>query len=357
MSLINLQCRRLMFAVAVTLTLGGAAAVVPSNAAAQTLTYATNTAPNGLRGAAEQGFLDALSEVSGGEIKVVPYWGGSVMQGDEILGGVSNGVTDMGYININYYPNRLLLNGAFQLFPEGPDHYTDIMSVYHAVYDQVPELREEFTKQGQHIIYIYPYLPYAGVFREPVTSFEDFRGKRVRASSQWMLNLLGDLGATPVSVPWSDTYQSLQSGAIDGVFTNYDSLNRTGMDEVAPNILTSRRLWIAVPMILTINQQKWDAMSAETQGWFEQAAARAEKTFGDYYANEFERIVEVQEAAGYTVTAVSADDIETFVSLPAVEGNRQTWLQSAEAAGAENAAQIIERMQTIITNGSTASDS
>lgn len=135
MPLMNLQSRRLMSTAAITLTLGVAAVVVPSTAAAETLTYATNTAPNGLRGTAEKGFLDALSEVSGGEIEVVPYWGASVMQGDEILGGVSNGVTDMGYININYYPNRLLLNGAFQLFPEGPENYADIMSVYHAVYD------------------------------------------------------------------------------------------------------------------------------------------------------------------------------------------------------------------------------
>ena len=351
---LNLHYRRLLPTIAITLSLSTGAMTA---AAAETLTYATNTAPTGLRGAAEQGFLDALVEVSNGEITVVPYWGASVMQGDEILGGVSNGVADMGYININYYPNRLLLNGAFQLFPEGPESYADIISVYHTIYDQVPELSEEFANQGQRIIYIYPYLPYAGVFREPVTTIDDFRGKRVRASSQWMLNMLGDLGATPVSVPWSDTYQALQSGAIDGVFTNYDSLNRAGMDEVAPNILTSRRLWLAVPMILTVNQRKWDAMSAEMQGWFEQAAIQAGEVFGEYYENEFDRIVQVQEEAGYTVTAASDDDIKKFVSLPAVESNRQTWIQSAEDAGAENAVEIIERMKAIIGEASSVSDS
>ncbi|WP_249977815.1 TRAP transporter substrate-binding protein [Vreelandella olivaria] len=353
-----LQWHRQMAVVAFTLTFGASLAMMPgTTAAAETLTYATNTAPNGLRGAAEQGFLDALSEVSAGGIEIVPYWGGSVMQGDEILGGVRNGVADIGFININYYPNQLFLNGAFQLFPAGPENYSDIMSVYHAIYDQVPELREEFARQGQKIVYIYPFLPYSGVFREPVMSLDDFRGKRIRASSQWMLNLLGDLGATPVSVPWSDTYQSLQSGAIDGVFTNYDSLNRTGMDEVAPNILTTRRLWLAIPMILTVNQSKWEAMSAEMQGWFEQAAAQAGQTFGEYYANEFDRIVEIQEAAGYTVTAASDEDIERFISLPAVERNRQTWLQSAEAAGVENPAQIIEKIEAIINDDSSVSDS
>lgn len=348
MSLTKLQLPlRHTFAVtAVSLLLGGASAGIAQ--AAETLTYATNTAPTGLRGAAEQGFIDALNEVSGGELEVVPYWGASVLKGDETLNGVKNGVADMGYININYYPNQLLLNGAFQLFPEGPENYAGQMAVYHEIYEQVPALEGEFTKQGQHIVYIYPYLPYAGVFRENVTSLSDFKGKRVRASSQWMLNMLGGLGATPVSVPWSDTYQSLQSGAIDGVFTNYDSLNRTGMDEVAPHVLTAKRLWLAVPMIITVNQQKWDAMSAEEQGWFEQAAEKAEKTFGKYYANEFERIVEAEKSAGYTVTAATSEDIDHFVSLPAVADNRRTWIQSAEQAGASDPAAIIERMQAII---------
>jgi TRAP-type C4-dicarboxylate transport system substrate-binding protein len=295
--------------------------------------------------------------VSEGELEVVPYWGASVLKGDEMLNGVKNGIVDMGYININYYPNRLLLNGAFQLFPKGPDNYTGQMEVYHEIYDQVPELRGEFSNQGQHIVYIYPYLPYAGFFREPVTSLSNFKDKRVRASSQWMLNMLDGLGATPVSVPWSDTYQSLQSGAIDGVFTNYDSLSRAGMDEVAPHILTAQRLWLATPMILTINQQKWDAMSDEEKGWFEKAAAQAEETFGEYYASEFKRIVEEEKAAGYTVTAATSEDIDHFVSLPIVADNRRTWIDNAKKAGASDPASIIDQMQRIIDEQSAAGGS
>lgn len=357
-SVSSITSRRTLLAAAVGLAIGvSGVASVGSAQAAETLTYATNTAPTGLRGEAEKGFIDALTEVSGGELEVVPYWGASVLKGDETLGGVKNGVADMGFININYYPNQLLLNGAFQLFPEGPESYEGKMGAYHDIYDKVPQLGEEFTRQGQHIVYLYPYLPYAGVFNEPVTSFADFEGKRVRASSQWMLNLLGGLGATPVSVPWSDTYQSLQSGAIDGVFTNYDSLSRTGMDEVAPHILTTQRLWVAVPMIITINQQKWDAMSDEEKGWFEQAAKQAEKSFGEYYASEFDRIVQQEKDAGYTVTAATAEDVDHFASLPAVDANRQTWIDSAKDAGASDPASIIDQMQAIIDAQSAASGS
>ncbi len=301
-----------------------------------------------MRGEAEQGFLDALVDISDGELQVVPYWGASVLNGDETLNGVESGVADMGFININYYPNQLLLNSAFQLFPLGPETFNGKMSAYHTIYDEVAPLREEFAQYGQRIVYLYPYLPYAGVFNESVTSFDDFEGLRIRASSQWMLNLLADLDATPVSVPWSDTYQSLQSGAIDGVFTNYDSLSRTGMDAIAPNIFTTQRLWIGTPMVITINQNIWNSLSEQERSWFSEAAQQAEQVFGRYYANEFERIAEKQRDAGYTVTAASTEEVDRFAELPAIERNRELWIDSAEQAGAEEPGAILDQMKTLI---------
>lgn len=90
------------------------------------LSFATDTPPNNMRGDAEQIFLEELTKASDGEITVVPYWGSSLMEGAEILGGVRDGVADMGFININYYPNQLLLKSAFNLFPKGPSEYEDI---------------------------------------------------------------------------------------------------------------------------------------------------------------------------------------------------------------------------------------
>ena len=65
-----------------------ASAALAGQAQATTLTFATNTAPNNLRGIAETIFLEELAAQSDGEIEVIPYWGSSLMDGREILGGV-----------------------------------------------------------------------------------------------------------------------------------------------------------------------------------------------------------------------------------------------------------------------------
>lgn len=317
-------------------------------ACAETFTFATNTAVSGLRGAAEEGFVKTLEQVSDGNIQVIPYWGGSLLKGNEVLDGVKNGIADMGFININYYPTRLLLNSAFQLFPEGPVDYNTKMDLYSRIYEQLPQLDEEFAKQGQKIIYSYTYLPYAFISRDSISSIDDLKDKRIRASSRWLLNLLKGMDATPVSVPWSDTYQALQSGTIDGVMTNYDSLHRVGMDEVAPNILATRELWVAVPVLITMNLNKWNALSPEMKGYFDKAREQATKRFGEYYSTSFDSIMKTEKDAGYNVTIAKRDEIDRIIGLKAVEDNRNIWLEKAKEKGVTDSAEMLKKMSTLI---------
>lgn len=339
--------KKLLSALSLSVTLA-AASLGASQAYAETFTFATNTAVSGLRGEAEKGFVDALTEVSNGEVDVVPYWGGSLLKGDEILDGVKNGITDMGFININYYPTRLLLNSAFQLFPEGPADYDTKMDLYKQIYAELPALDAEFEKQGQKIVYAYTYLPYAFISRDELTGIDDLKGKRVRASSRWLLNLLEGMEATPVSVPWGDTYQALQSGAIDGVMTNYDSIARVGMDEIAPNILATRELWVAVPILLTMNLDKWNSLSPEMQGYVEKAREVATERFSQYYATSFDSIVEAEKAAGYNVTIASRDEIDRVINLQAIKDNEQVWIEQAKEKGMSNPEQMLEQMGNVI---------
>jgi TRAP-type C4-dicarboxylate transport system substrate-binding protein len=328
--------------------LGAWVAASPLAAQEMTLTYATNTATTGVRGVAEQIFIEALQEETGNAVEVVPYWGSSLMDGDEILTGVRDGVADMGFVNINYYPNRMLLNSAFNLFPRGPVDYLDKAALFNEMYDEIPELAAELADENQRLIYVYAVMPFAGTFKEPVDALEDFAGERIRAASRWYLNLLGGLGATPVSVPWSDTYQALQTGNIDAVFTNIDGIHRISLDEIAPNVFVMEELWSPTPFLLTINQDRWDGLSDETKAAFERAWVTAEQRFAPEYGRMFEEIIEAQRTADITVHFAEPDEIRTFAALDEVEENRATWAEEASRAGADDPRAILEQMETVI---------
>lgn len=346
---IRRPARKLRELGAAAMMLAASAVAFAPKAQAVTLTFATNTAPNNLRGLAETIFLEELAAQSDGEIEVVPYWGSSLMDGREILGGVRDGVADMGFVNINYYPNRLLLNSAFMLFPRGPVSYEDRMSVFRSTYEEIPELADELAEEGVKLVYLYGVMPFAGTFTKDVSSLEGFAGLRMRASSRWYLNLLDAVGATPVSVPWSECYQALQTGAIDSVFTNLDGIHRASLDEVAPNVFIMEQLWVPTPFLITINEAKWESLSDAEKEAFAKAWESAEAKFAERYGTLFDEVVSAQKDAGYNVSFASDEEAATFASLPAVETNRETWLTEAKDAGAEAPEATLEKLETLIS--------
>ena len=314
-----------------------------------TLSFATNTPPSNMRGDAETIFIEELEKASNGEITVIPYWGASLMEGAEILGGVRDGVADMGFVNINYYPNQLLINSAFNLFPEGPSSYENIAWAFEEAYERIPELNQEFLDQGQRIVYKYGVTPYAGTFTTPVESLEDMEGLRARAASRWYLNLLEGVGATPVSLPWGDLYQALQTNSIDGVFTNIDGIHRSSLDEAAPNIFFMPDLWLAIPFIITINEAKWQSLTPEQQEAFDVAAENARERFSDVWDETIDSILQAQKDAGYNVVMAADEDVETFANLPEVQANQEMWAEEARAAGVEDPEAILAEFDQVIS--------
>jgi TRAP-type C4-dicarboxylate transport system substrate-binding protein len=325
--------------------------VAPPVQAEITLTYATNTAPTGLRGVAEKMFVDEITTQTNGEVKVRAFWGQSLLKGKEILKGVQDGVADMGHVNINYYPKRLLLNSGIMLFPEGPVKYDNKLWIYDRFYEQIPEMTREIEKYKQQIIYTYSVNPFSGTFTAPVNTMADFKGKRIRASSRWYLSLLEGLGATPVSVPWGDCYMALQTKALDSVFTNNDAIHRVKLDEVAPNLYIFEELWIPTPYLITINTKKWNRLPEKIRKGITKAAEVTKQKFTVAYKTMFNDIVAEQRKLGYKVKFATKKEIATFMALPEVEKNKATWAKEAKELGAANPEAVLKKIGSIIAEG------
>ena len=312
------------------------------------LTLADSTAPVGLRGNGVKIFIEEIEKYTNGRVEVEVYWGESLLKAKEILNGVQEGVVDMGYINPNYYPKQLLLNGSFAIYPRGPVEYKNAYDAFLKCYQEVPELSEEFSSINQKQLYINTILPMTVTSTKPFTSFEDFKGKRIRASSRWYLAQLAGAGATPVSVPWGDCYMALQTGTIDAVYTNLDGIHRTKLDEAASNIFTMREIWIAMPQFYTINLDTWNNLPDDVQSQLLEAGKSASLRFSELYDNEWEKIIEEQKDLGYTVSHASEEDIEKWMAMPVIDQMKEDWIKEAEEKGIENAKQIVSTIDGII---------
>lgn len=315
---------------------------------AETLRYSDHDPLGGMRTQfVNDVWLPAIEKDSDGDIEIKSFFGGVLLGSKEVLTGVGQGVADLGFVFPGHYPERLRAHTIFPLFPRGPAKFEDMSWFYRQVYDRVPAFKQELADEGWHPLMVTAGLPGAFAATYEIDGLAGLKNKKWRAGGKWPLIYLQNAGATPVSVPWDDTFIALQTGTIDGVFTNYDGLHLMKFDEAAPNVLLSKELWFAVPFIHGINKRKFDSLSEEDQQALKDASAEAEKKFGAVYEETFDQIRKAEEDAGATVKELSESDLVAWENADALEGLRQEWVEQAKAAGLENAAEVMEQVVAI----------
>ena len=319
-----------------------------SEARALTLTLADSTAPIGLRGEGVKILVEEIEKHTNGEVKVQVHWGGSLLKSKEILGGIQDGIVDIGYINSNYYPKQMRVNSIFSLFPQGPKKFSNISWFYENAFEKIPEIKAELQRLKLKPIYTNTVLPLAVVSTKPLNSFEDFKGKKFRASSRWVLAQLEAAGSIPVSLPWGDCYMALQTNSIDGVFSNRDGEHRTKLDEVAPNIFAMKEIWAAVPFIYAMNLDKWNSLSKKTQQQLTEAGQAAVLRFEQLWEAEWSRTETAQKKMGANVVNATAEDISKWANMPVNDELQKQWIKEATAAGVKNADQVMASLKKLL---------
>ena len=292
-------------------------------------------------------FLKEVVKQTGGQVKIQDFWGGALMGSKEVFKGIGAGVADMGFVYPGHYPGQLVSFTIFKLFPRGPSKFETMAWFYHKVYEEIPSFSNEVKKANQKTILFTAGLPGAFTGKNPLNSIEDIKGDKWRAGDKWALRYLENAGASPVSVPWDDVYMALQTGTIDGCFTNYDGLHMKKFDEVASNLMVSKKLWFAQPFIHNINIDYWNKLPKDIQQGILKAAEIAEQKFAKVYDEAFDQIMAAQKKAGYKVTVMSDEDIRKWENADQLGKMQEQWIKEAEAAGLKNAREVMEKMRVL----------
>lgn len=292
-------------------------------------------------------WLPAIAEASTGSIEVTPMFGGTLMGSKEVLSGVGDGIADLGFVFPGHYPERLVAHTIFPLFPRGPAKFENMAWFYHQLYDRVPAYREELESAGVVPLMTTAGLPGVFVSKYEMTSLDGLKDYKWRAGGKWLLKYLGNAGAAPVSVPWGDVYVALQTGTIDGVFSNYDGVHLMKFDEVAPNVMLSKELWYSIPFVHIANKEFYDGLSDEGRAALQAASAKAETEFGAVYDATFNSIRDAEIAAGVKVTELSPADIEIWENPDELVKLRAEWVEEAKASGLENAQEVMDQTAAI----------
>jgi len=115
---------------------------------------------------------------------------------------------------------------------------------------------------------------------DPVSKVEDFKGKKMRIQSSKVLDAqMRALGAIPQVMAFSEVYQALQTGVVDGTENPPSNMFTQKMHEVQKHANISNHGYLGYAVI--VNKKFWDGLPANVRTGLEKAMAEA-----TVYANE-----------------------------------------------------------------------
>ncbi|MDO6731248.1 TRAP transporter substrate-binding protein [Marinovum sp. 2_MG-2023] len=213
-------------------------------------------------------FAELLDEKTGGEISLQMFHGGT-------LGSQPDGIEQV----------RLggLAIGNFNLGPIGPIAPAANVVSLPFIFKNVDHMFRVLESEGGEAIAagmaekgLYPLAWYDAGARsfysqKPIETPADVIGLKVRVmNNDLFTGMISALGGNPSPMAFSEVYQSLKTGVVDGAENNWPSYESTGHYEVAGYYSLSQHL--IIPECLCINADTWAGLSDDMKVAVKEAA-------------------------------------------------------------------------------------
>lgn len=192
---------------------------------------------------------------SNGRIAVQVLYSGEGVGTTGILSAVKSGLITMGAPFQSMHAGELPAGIVEIGLPGGTDDTAELQALFHDKgWDKV--LTKAYGSQG--MVWLEPYIqpPVYVLTKKQINSVEDFKGLKIRAPGAYG-KFLRNLGASPVSLSWSEIYTSLATGVIDGSIGSNMIDHRDGNHVEVAKYMYKLPLAGAQVLPIVVNRNAW----------------------------------------------------------------------------------------------------
>lgn len=231
-----------------------------SSAANVTLKYANFFPPTHVQSKLAEEWCKAVEAKTEGRVKIEYYPGGSLLKDKQIYDGVADGIADIGFSVAAYTAGRFPIVSAFDL-PFGYPSGVVATKVINEAYSKLNANDFKDTK----LMYLHAHGPGLICTRnKEVKVLEDLKGLRIRSTGM-SAEMVKALGATPVAMGMSDSYESLEKGVVDGSAHPVESNLGWKLGEVTKYLIRHYSCAYTTTFFVAMNKDKWAAIDAKDQ--------------------------------------------------------------------------------------------
>lgn len=270
----------------------------------------------------QQGWTETLKEMSDGNIVVELLPVGSIVDYSETLDAVGSGIIDGHITDTSYFAGK---NPAFGLIANPVGAYSDPAQMIDFVENGGGKelMNELLNPYGLQFIGVSTPGLEAFVSKVPLDGVADLKGIKVRSPEGPIANVFSSAGASPVTLPASEVFTSLDKGVIDAADYSVFSVNQdVGMNKIAPHPVYPG--FHSLPLVeVSMNKAKWDALPGDVQQMFKDSVKSFQQEQVNGLKERDEAAVEAAKSSGdVTVHNWSEEERAKFRSIAQGEWQR-----------------------------------
>ena len=281
-------------------------------------------------------FCDRVKEYTNGQIEIELFIDGLLANHDETFHGVQDGSITIGVISpyVNLVPGGMLnwMPWATSNWDEAAIAYDTKDGILHQV------MEKAYNEVGMHVLFHMASGSYGlgntkRALRTPA-DFKDltFRVSNSLASVRMLENIGKGTGMTLQTLPWSEIYNGLSRGVVDGCWSLWPSLLDERIFEVLKHYSDVDFSWDNQNIV--INKAIWDKQPQEIKDAISRAAAEAQSLGMEGTKASLDQYIKKLVAEpSITVTFLTPEEraiLEKASDMPAIwKEIAEPWLEKA----------------------------
>ncbi|MCA1961711.1 MAG: TRAP transporter substrate-binding protein [Desulfomonile sp.] len=200
-----------------------------------------------------------IEKRTNGAVKINMFPGGTLTPADQCYDGVVKGISDIGMSVVSYVKGRFPLSEVIDL-PLGYRAGNQATKLCNAYFEKFKPKEFDDVK----IMYLHGHGPGIVNTKKPVEKLEDLKGMKLRCTGT-SSKVASALGATPVAMPQTETYDALQKGVVEGVLSPIEVLKGWKFAEVTNCTTQNFGSSYSLLFFVAMNKKKWNSLPKDVQ--------------------------------------------------------------------------------------------
>ncbi|MBB5204758.1 C4-dicarboxylate-binding protein DctP [Inhella inkyongensis] len=247
------------------------------------------------KGKAADFFAKRAAELTGGKVKVEVYANSTLYKDKEEMEALQLGAVQMLAPSLAKFGP--LGAKEFEVFdlPFIFDNYAELHKVTQGPVGQM--LLSKLEGRGVKGLAFWDNGFKSFSANKPLKNVDDFKGVKMRIQSSKVLEAqMRAIGVLPQQMAFSEVYQALQTGVVDGTENPHSNLFTQKMHEVQKHVSVSDHGYLGYAVIS--NKKFWDGLPADVRGKLEQAMKESTEYANKIAKEENEAALEKVKASG-----------------------------------------------------------